>query len=108
MNDLKQLTIDGLSWNFKNQFFSQIINLVVGITLIRLLSPKDFGLVAMVLVFNAFFLIFRDLGLSSAIIQKKETDSTTFSTAFWIHCLMGLLFSIILIIAITIYRIILQ
>ncbi len=99
MNNFKKLTLEGLSWNVKKQFFSQGINLIVGIILIRLLSPKDFGLVAMVLVIGAFAMVLRNLGLNQAVIQSKENNENIISTAFWLQVCSGFLISIIIYLA---------
>ncbi|MCM5681335.1 lipopolysaccharide biosynthesis protein [Schlegelella sp. S2-27] len=56
----------------------------------RLLSPRDYGLVAMALVVTNFAVIIRDLGTAQAVIQKKELDEETTQTAFWFSCAMGL------------------
>ena len=89
MNKFRQLTLDGLSWNLKNQLFSQIINLAIGITLVRLLAPEDFGLIAMVLIISTFAAVLRNLGLNEAVIQRKETNDKIISTVFWIQVLAG-------------------
>lgn len=56
----------------------------------RLLSPRDYGLVAMALVVTNLAVIIRDLGTAQAVIQKKGLDEETKQTAFWFSCLMGL------------------
>lgn len=83
MNDLKHNILNGLSWSFKTQLVTQIINFIVGILLMRLLSPDEFGKFAMVLIVVSFLQIFSNLSLSSAIIQRKEPTNLYLSTAFW-------------------------
>lgn len=58
--------------------------------LAHLLNPNDFGLIAMVAVFSNFFLLVNDLGLPSAIIQKKDVTEEDLSSAFWVNLLEGL------------------
>jgi len=53
--------------------------------LARLLTPEDFGLIAMVSVFTEFVNLFKDLGLSMATIQKKDITHKQVSTLFWIN-----------------------
>lgn len=53
--------------------------------LARLLTPADFGLVAMVSAFTGFVGLFRDLGLSMATIQREEITHAQVSTLFWIN-----------------------
>lgn len=64
--------------------------------LARLLTPSDFGLIAMVAVFSSFVGIFANLGLTSAIIQKKEVSDETLSSTFWINVGVGALMTIAL------------
>lgn len=61
------------------------------ITLARLLDPKEFGLIAMVTVFSNFFLIVNDIGISSAIIQKKDVTEEDLSSGFWVNLVEGLI-----------------
>ena len=95
MKNFRQLTLEGISWNIKNQLVSQTINLIVGISLVRMLTPEDFGIVAMVLVISGFAIVFRNIGLSQAVIQAKEIDNNIVSTAFWIQVLIGIIISIL-------------
>jgi O-antigen/teichoic acid export membrane protein len=53
--------------------------------LARLLTPADFGLVAMVAAFTGFVSLFKDLGLSMATVQRAEITHEQVSTLFWIN-----------------------
>ena len=64
--------------------------------LARLLTPSDFGLIAMVAVFSAFVAVFSNFGLTSAIIQKKEVSDETLSSTFWVNVGLGALLTIAL------------
>jgi len=90
---LNKQVIIGLSWNFKTQISIQVINFVVGILLMRLLSPDDFGKFAMVFIIIRFLKIFSDLGLSAAIIQRQDLDDLYLSTAFWFQLMTALIVS---------------
>ena len=57
--------------------------------LARLLSPQDFGLVAMVTVVTGVFALFTSAGLSSAAIQRHAITNRQISTLFWINILVG-------------------
>lgn len=58
--------------------------------LARLLSPADFGLVAMVSVFAGIIGLFRNMGLSTATIQQAEITQDQVSTLFWINGALGM------------------
>ena len=59
------------------------------IILARLLTPKDFGLVAMVTGITSFFSIFRDAGLSVATVQRQHITHEQVSTLFWVNLAVG-------------------
>lgn len=67
------------------------VNMVGTVTLARLLTPQDYGLVAMVAVFTNFTYLFRNLGLSAATVQKAEVSHRQVSTLFWVNVGLGLL-----------------
>jgi PST family polysaccharide transporter len=58
--------------------------------LARLLTPKDFGLIAMVTVITGFVSMFKDMGLSMATVQKDEINHNQTSTLFWINVMLSL------------------
>src|SRR5215212_3026789 len=51
-----------------------IINMASAVVLARLLTPQDYGLIAMVAVFTNFTVLFRNLGLSAATMPKAEIN----------------------------------
>jgi len=59
------------------------------IVLARLLTPQDFGLIAMVTVITGFVAMFKDMGLSMATIQKNKINHGQISTLFWINTAFG-------------------
>jgi len=63
---------------------------ITSIVLARLLSPSDFGLMAMIWVVIGFAEVFADLGISSAIVQRKEVSPNLLSSLFWFNVLFGL------------------
>jgi O-antigen/teichoic acid export membrane protein len=63
--------------------------------LARLLTPADFGLVAMVVVFTSLIGLFRDLGLSMATVQRAEITHRQVSTLFWINVVASLVLTAI-------------
>lgn len=75
--------------------FQTIVQIVVA----RILSPSDYGIVAMMLVFISIASVFINNGFNSAIIQKKEADDRDFGTALLINFLIGIIFYVILFLA---------
>ena len=65
------------------------------VVLARLLGPKDFGLVAMVTALTNVLAVFRDFGLSAAVVQRSEVTEDQHSTLFWINILLGALLALV-------------
>ncbi len=61
------------------------------IILARILTPDDFGLVAMVTVAMGFFTLFKDAGLSMATVQREKITHEQISTLFWVNILVGVI-----------------
>ena len=68
---LFSLTLKGVKWTALNSVLKAVIQLARVIILTKLLSPRDYGIMAMVLVVTSFSRLFLDVGISSAIIYKK-------------------------------------
>jgi O-antigen/teichoic acid export membrane protein len=64
------------------------------VVLARLLTPSDFGVVAMVTTFSLLFVSLMRNGLSDAIAQREEMNSSLASNVFWISIGTGLLLTI--------------
>lgn len=94
---LKQKTIKGLFWSFISQGGRQVSQLIVTVILARLLNPHDFGLLAMATVFINFAMIFSELGISSALIQKQDTHDRHYYSAFWLNVIVGSILTILFI-----------
>lgn len=61
------------------------VSIVATAILARLLRPQDYGLIGMVAVATNFIVMFKDLGLSLATVQKAEISSEQISTLFWVN-----------------------
>lgn len=72
-----------LFWRYMERTFAQLVSFVVSIILARILSPTDFGTVALMNVFISIMQVFGAVGLGSALIQKKDADELDYSTVFW-------------------------
>jgi PST family polysaccharide transporter len=93
--DLKGRSVRGGAQSIVAQVAQILLQSVATVTLARLLSPVDFGLVAMVTAITAIASAFSDLGLTEATIQRKEISHRQVSTLFWINVGMGLLLTVI-------------
>lgn len=88
---LKSSVITSLIWKFLERIGTQGVQFVVAIVLARLLSPSDFGLIALVTVFVTIANVFVQSGLNTALIQKKNADNLDFSTFFFTSLALSLI-----------------
>lgn len=88
--DLRQRSVRGGLLNVTSQGTQFLIQTVATMTLARLLTPADFGLVAMVSTVTGLGQAFADLGLSEATIQRKEISHEQVSALFWINLAIGI------------------
>jgi len=79
------------------KLFQQFLSFLTVAVLARLLHPSDFGLMGMVLVVTNFVDMFKDLGTSIAIIQRKEISPVLMSTVFWTNVLISICFTVIIV-----------
>ena len=95
-SNLKQQLFSGVFYTALAKYSGIVISLVVAGVLARLLTPDDFGIVAIATVIIAFFGIFTDMGISPAIVQNKaltEKDlSDIFSFTLWMGAGLSVLF----------------
>lgn len=85
--------LSGLGWKAVSQIVFQSTSVLVMLTLVRLLGPRDYGLAMMVLVFSAFVFILSDLALGTTLIQRRSISDADLSTVFWTNVVAGALFT---------------
>src|SRR2546422_19997 len=88
--DLGGRTARGGAVTVVSQGLKFLISMVATVILARLLTPQDYGLVGMVAVVVGFVSLFKDLGLSTATIQRAEINDAQISTLFWINLALSL------------------
>lgn len=81
----------GVRWKLAGQLIAQATSLAASIVLAHLLTPHEFGLAGMALVFTGIGVTFGDLALSAAVIQRRELREEDRSTAFWTNAAAGTL-----------------
>lgn len=96
MSKLRDIATRGIAWNAFERFSGQFINLIVGVILARILTPEDFGLLGMLLLFTSVANLFVDSGMGSGLIQQQEKKSIDFSTVFIFNLVVSFLFYFLL------------
>lgn len=94
--DLKKETVKGVAWSGIDKLANGGIQFIANIVLARLLTPNDFGLLAIIAIFIQISQTFVDSGFGNALIQKKDRSQTDYSTVFFFNLAISIGFYIIL------------
>ena len=81
--------IQGIFWQGLERVGNYGISFVVSIILARLLSPEEFGVVAIMTVFISLSNVFIDSGFGTALIQKKDMEEADCCSVFYINIVMA-------------------
>ncbi|MGH2969620.1 MAG: oligosaccharide flippase family protein, partial [Solirubrobacteraceae bacterium] len=93
--DLRARVLRGLVWVGASQAGGQLTRAVVAILIARMLTPSEYGLAALALVFASLVMVFSDLALGAALIQRKTLSAVDRDTAFWTTLAAGVLFTVL-------------
>ena len=96
MSSIKTKVMSGLIWTFGERITAQVVSFVVSIVLARILMPEEYGTISMVLVFINIANVFVSNGLGEALVQKKESDDTDFSTIFYCSFILSCILYVVL------------
>src|SRR5579863_1962447 len=88
--DLKGRSIRGGMVTVTSQGIQFLVQSISTVVMARLLTPADFGLVAMVNAVTGMGQAFADFGLSEATIQREEISQDQVTTLFWINVTIGM------------------
>lgn len=95
-NITKNKVISGLFWRYGEKLGAQGVQFILTIILARLLSPSDYGMIALITVFIDVCTVFIESGFGAALIQKKNSDNLDFSTVFYFNIAMSIFLIVIL------------
>lgn len=82
-SSLKRRSVVAMLWSGADLFMRYGVQLVVAVILARLLSPEEFGTIALLYLFTGIAGVFIDGGFSSALVQKQNMTQTDESSVFW-------------------------
>lgn len=92
----KNKVISSLIWKFLERGGVQGIQFVLSIILARLVTPEDYGVIAILLVFIQISTVFIQSGFNTALIQKKESDDLDFSSIFYLSFFIAVVLYVVL------------
>jgi PST family polysaccharide transporter len=84
LDDLKERSVRGGIWSVGSNVTQTIVRMAALLVLARLLDPEAYGLIGMAAIATGFLGLFSDLGLTSAIVQRKKVTDAELSALFWI------------------------
>lgn len=95
MSEIKKELTKGVYYTAISKYAGIIVSLLITSILSRLLTPEDFGVMAIATVIIVFFNIFSDLGLGAAIIQNKELTEQDYSNIYSFTIFLGLILGLL-------------
>ncbi len=93
---LKEKTAKGLFWGGLSNGVQQVLNLLFGLILARILTASDYGMVGMLAIFSAIASTIQESGFTAALTNQKEIRHEDYNAVFWFSTLTGVLFYLIL------------
>lgn len=88
--------ISGAKWTAVERFSNQFIQLIVSIIISRLISPEEFGILAVLLVFINIAQVFIDSGLGNSLIYFNQVDKKDINTTFVFNTFVSIVLFILL------------
>ncbi len=88
--NLKQKTAQGLFWGILSSGGMQLLNLIIGIFLARLLSPGEYGIVGMIAIFTLIAGNLQESGFGVALINIKDIKHEDYNSVFWFNIIVSL------------------
>ncbi|MFV2055869.1 MAG: lipopolysaccharide biosynthesis protein [Thiohalomonadales bacterium] len=82
MDNLRKKVLKALGWAVGAKFGGQIISWVITIVVIRMLTPEDYGLMAIATIFISLLSLMSELGLGAAIVQHKSLNDSLLKSIF--------------------------
>ena len=95
-DSLKQKTVRGVGWSFIDNIASSGITFLVGLVLARLLTPEEYGVMAIIAIFIAISNSIIDSGFSNALIRKIKVERVDYNTVFYFNLLVSIILYIFL------------
>lgn len=89
MSELKRKAIKGVFWSAIDKAGVKGVAFIISIIIARILTPSDYGVIGMILVFITLANIFIDSGMSQALVQRKQRTEADMSTAFYFNIAVG-------------------
>lgn len=88
---LAQSAFWGTFWTLTDVIATKVLAFVIGIVLARLLSPEDFGIIGIIVVFTSLCDVIIESGTSNALIRKQNRTKSDCSMAFFMNVVVAII-----------------
>ena len=96
MDNLKEKTAKGLLWGALNSSTMQMLNLVFGIFLARMLSPHDYGIVGVLAIFSLIAGNLQSSGFTQGLTNIKQPTANDYNSVFWFNVSVSIVCYVVL------------
>ena len=93
---LKEKTAKGLFWGAMNSGSTQVLNILFGIFLARLLSPADYGIIGILTIFTLIAGNLQSSGFTQALVNIRKPTDNDYNSVFWFNVLVSLTMYVVL------------
>lgn len=84
-------------WDLVGTFIRQFVTLGISIILARLLTPEEFGVIGIALVFVSLTQVFIDVGFTDGLVYRQSVDDLLYSSIFYLNCAISFLMAILIV-----------
>ncbi len=96
---LKNKAVKGVGWSFVDNIASSGVTFLVGLVLARLLTPEEYGIMAMIAIFVAVSNSIVDSGFANALIRKVHIERVDYNTVFYFNLIVSVVLYLLLFLA---------
>ena len=93
---LRHQAFSGVRWTTFSSLGRAVLQFLQIALLARLLTPADFGLIALVIAIMAFLQVFADAGISNAIIHYQDIAQEQLSSLYWLNVSVSVVMALML------------
>lgn len=95
MSSIKKELFHGVFWSAVEKYSGLLVSIIVSMVLARILSPQEYGVVAIATVLISFLQMFCTMGIGPAVIQRDDLTQDDLNSIFTFSVSIGLLLSIL-------------
>ncbi|MBQ0090476.1 MAG: lipopolysaccharide biosynthesis protein, partial [Prevotellaceae bacterium] len=96
MESLRDKTAKGIMWGGLSNGMIQLLGMLFGIILLRLLTPDDYGKIAVLLIFSNIANSLQESGFIAALCNRKNPTDEEYNAVFWFNILVSITLYVIL------------